>query len=169
MLAFNSWYYSWAPSVARVAAENQVFADALRVGLAPLFGILYVARYSYLAAASLSPEAGAIMAGIVAASLIGIVYVAPITYALVRVLRLQKCLLALCRILALWTLWACLLIIAAYALGSFALMGLATASLVLSMLTLGSVIGARAPAFIKLSIINPALILSLKPFKRKLL
>ena len=167
MLAFNSWYYSWAPSVARVAAESQVFADVLRVGLVPLFGILYVARYSYLAA-SLSPEAGAILAGIVAASLIGVVYVAPITYALVRVLRLQKCLLALYRILALWTFGACLLIIAAYALNSFTLMGLATASLVLSMLTFGSIIGARALASMKPSIMNPALILSLKAFKRKL-
>jgi hypothetical protein len=169
MLAFNSWYYSWAPSVARVAAENQVIADVLRVGLVPLFGILYVASYSYLATASLSPEAGAIMAGIVAASLIGMVYVAPITYALVGVLRLRNYfLLALRRILALWTVGTCLSIIAAYVLGSFALMGLATASLVLSMLTFGSIIGAGALASMKPSIIIPPSILSIKAFKRKL-
>jgi hypothetical protein len=145
-----------------------MFADVLRVGLVPLFGILYIARYSYMVAASLSPEAGAVMAGIVAASLIGVVYVAPITYALGRVLRLKKGLLALRKILALWTLGACLLIIAAYMLGSFALMGLATASLVLSMLTFGSIIGARALVYVKPFIINPALIVSIKAFKREL-
>ena len=116
----------------------------------------------------MSPEIGAIMAGIVAASLIGMVYVAPITYGLVRVLRLRKSILALRRILALWTVGACLLIIAAYVLRSFALMGLATASLVLSMLTFGSIIGTRAIASAKPFIINPALILSIKTFTRKL-
>ena len=168
MSAFNSWYYSWAPSVARVAAKNQVFAEILRVALVPLFGILYAARYSYLEAAWLSPEAGAIMAGIVAASLIGMVYVAPITYVLVRVLRLRKCLLGLRKVLVLWTFGACLLIIAAYVLGSFALMGLATTSLVLSILTFGSIIGTRALASVKPFIITPASIVSTKPFKRKL-
>ena len=171
MSAFNSWYYSWAPLVA-AAAENHAFADIIRVGLVPMFGILYAARYSYLAAAPFSPEAGALAAGIVAASLLGIVYVAPITYAFARALRLRKYLLALHRIratpLALWTVGSLLLILAAYLLGSFTLMAVATANLVLSMLTFGSIIGIRALASAKPPIINPAPILAIRVFKRKL-
>jgi len=168
MLLFNGWYYTWAPLVAHVAGSNYVVSEVLQVILVPLFSILFLSSYAYFAAAWLSPEIGAVMAGILAASLVGLVYVAPITYSLVRVLRLRKCLLALRRILALWTVGACLLIIAAYVFRSFALMGLATASLVLSMLTVGSIIGTRAIASAKPFIINPALILSIKTFTRKL-
>ena len=167
MLVFNGWYYTWAPLMAHVFGGNHIFSDVLQVILLPLFGILFLSSYAYFAAVWLSPEIGAIMAGIVAASLIGMVYVAPIACALVRLLRLRKCLLGPSKVLALWTFGACLSIIAAYVLGSFALMGLATASLVLSILTFGSIIGARVLASLKPFIIAPASILSMKAFKRK--
>ena len=144
-----------------------MFAEALRVGLVPLFLILYASRYSYLAGAWLNPEFGALTAGVVAAWLIGMVYVAPITYAVVRVLRLRRRLFTSATPLILWTLGTALMIGAAFVLGSFALLALATASLTLSMLALGSIFGARALASSKPSMINPALILSIRPFKQE--
>jgi len=111
------------------------------------------------------------MAGVVAASLIGIVYVAPITYTLIRILRPRKHLTALHRIHttppAIWTLTACLLTITAYIIPSTTLMDIATSNLVLSTLTLGTIIGARTLASLHPPTTNPALILSVRHFKQK--
>jgi hypothetical protein len=158
MDAFNWWYYGWAPSVAWTAASNHWFAEGLRVGLYPLFGILYAAYFSYLAVAPVSPEAGAVIAGIVAASLIGLVYVAPVAYVSARLLRLHKRLLSLRRTnlapIAMWTMASGLMILAAYVSSSAALMGLSTASLTLSALSLGSLLGAKGIGRIQLPITN---------------
>lgn len=87
MLTFNNWYYFWAPSLSNSAASNPWIFKAVQGGVYPLIGILYASYYSYTLIAPLSPEAAAITAGVVASSLIGSLFVAPIAYATLRLTR----------------------------------------------------------------------------------
>jgi hypothetical protein len=143
MLVFNAWYYSVAPSVADTVERNPILADISRVGLIPLFGILFGSSEAYYAAAWFSPEVGAIVAGVVAASLLGLIYVAPLAYVFDQLLcRLRRPItIFLLKPLAFWVVFSVLLAEFALILDSFTVMGLATANLALSTLTLGSIIG----------------------------
>lgn len=148
MQTFNAWYYSWAPSVTYTAARNGWFLDALRVGVYPLIGILYAAYFSYAVVSPISAEAGALTAGVVAASLIGLVYVAPITYVSLRLARRRTKFLTLAKAHWLpvsgWVSASALMISAAYVSGSALLMGLGTASLTLSLFSVAGFLGALA-------------------------
>ena len=42
--AFNGWYYSWAPGVARVESTSNMLRAAVRVFIIPLIGSLFVAQ-----------------------------------------------------------------------------------------------------------------------------
>jgi hypothetical protein len=172
MVTFNSWYYSWAPGVAQLAGTNPWFADALRVGIVPLFGILYTADFTYNAASLLSPEVGAVTAGLVAASLIGLIYVAPLAYLSLRLLRLQRRLAKIRSVhvmpMAGWLGLSGAIMLAAYMTGSSMLMGLSTASLTLSALSLGCVAGTRALARIQPPTLNMvAHVIALKQLARR--
>jgi uncharacterized membrane protein len=171
MGTFNSWYYSWAPSVTYSAATNPWVFRAVQASVIPLLGILYTSYYSYTLIAPFNPEAGAIMAGIVTASLIGTVYVAPLAYVCTRILRRGTLRLSK-RTLgpsAVWFLASTMICAAAYATGSISLLAAATSSLVLSTLSLGSLLGARAFAYIQLPFVNPArTALLIKRFTRTL-
>ncbi len=87
LLMFNSWYYSWAPWLTYTATTNPWVFKVVRVGVYPLIGILYAAYDAYNAIAPVNVEAGAITAGIIAASLMGVVYVAPIAFIATRIIR----------------------------------------------------------------------------------
>jgi hypothetical protein len=159
MLTFNNWYYYWAPSLSHSAATNPWVFKAVQFGVYPLIGILYASYYSYALIAPLSPEAGALTAGIVAASLIGAIFVAPIAYVTLRVIRRHRRLhiskqtagpsLA-------WFTASMLMCVAAYATSSGQLLALGTSSMVFSMLSLGSLIGTRALAYVQLPFANYA-------------
>ena len=155
MVTFNTWYYSWAPSLSYTAAGNPWVFRAVQAGVYPLLGILYASYYSYTLVAPLSPEAAAITAGIVAASLIGVVYVAPVAYLTTRVirrrLRISKHTIGPS---AAWFTASALICIAAYATSSGQLLAVATSSMVLSMLSLGSLIGTRALAYVQIPSAN---------------
>ncbi len=158
MQTFNGWYYSWAPSVTYFAATNPWFLDVLRVGVYPLMGILYASYYSYALLAPMSPEAGALAAGIVAASLIGLVYVAPLGYVSSRLIRRRIRSFRLQKVHLFpasgWVAASAFMIGAAYLSGSALFMGLATASLTLSMLSLGSILGAVGLSHVQLPFAN---------------
>jgi hypothetical protein len=158
MWAFNGWYYGWAPSVSYSAAVNPWLLEALRVGVYPLIGILYASYYAYGAVSPLSPEAGAVVAGVVAASLIGLVYVAPVAYVGMRLFRRRLRFLTQngmhLSLAGGWFAGSMLLISAAYVAGSGWLMGLGTASLTLSMLSVGSVLGALGLNYVQLPNLN---------------
>jgi len=77
MTAFNAWYYSFAPTVAEQVRTNMALRNVAKATLYPLMGILHLSYWSY-SAMSFAPEVGIVAAGLVASSLIGIVYVAPI-------------------------------------------------------------------------------------------
>ena len=158
MQTFNAWYYSWAPSLTYAATKNGLFLDVLRVGVYPLIGILYAAYFSYAVVSPISAEAGALAAGVVAASLIGLVYVAPVAYVSLRLVRRRTKFLIPAKAQLLpasgWVAASASMISAAYLSGASLLMSLGTASLTLSMLSVGSLLGARALTSIQLPAAN---------------
>jgi peptide/nickel transport system substrate-binding protein len=74
MNAFNSVYYSFSPQVADYEREQPWLQAIVKAGLYPLFGILMASESAYSAVGG---EAGAALAGAIASSLIGAVYLAP--------------------------------------------------------------------------------------------
>jgi hypothetical protein len=74
MNAFNSIYYSFSPRVADYEREQPWLQATVKAGLYPLFGILMASESAYSAVGG---EAGAALAGAIASSLIGAVYLAP--------------------------------------------------------------------------------------------
>lgn len=159
MLTFNTWYYSWAPSLSYSAATNPWIYKAVQLGVYPLIGILYASYYSYSAIAPISTEAGAIFAGIVAASLMGVVYLAPIAYLITRLVRRHGKWLISKQIAfssITWFAASLVLCVTAYATGSGQLLAVGTSSMALSMLSLGSQIGTRALTYLQLPSANLA-------------
>jgi peptide/nickel transport system substrate-binding protein len=74
MIAFNAWYYSFSPTVAQFIRENSAARTATKFALYPLMAILRLGAASfYLFPTDL--EAGAVLAGLLVSSLIGVVYV----------------------------------------------------------------------------------------------
>lgn len=157
LTTFNAWYYSWAPSVAYSAATSPYAYTAIQATVVPLLGILYASYYSYGFVAPLSSEAAAITSGLVAASLIGLVYIAPIAYVASRLLRRHVSLTRLTLTPStLWLTASTLLTLTAYATGSLNLLAFATTNLILSTLSLATLTGTRALAYIQLPTLNPA-------------
>jgi len=153
MLTFNTWYYSWAPSLSYSAATSPWIFKAVQFGVYPLIGILYASYYSYSAVAPISTEAGAIFAGIVAASLMGVVYLAPIAYVATRLIRRHGKWLISKQIAfssITWFASSLVLCVTAYVTGSGQLLAVGTSSMALSTLSLGSQIGTRALTYVQL-------------------
>ena len=88
MTAFNAFYYSWSPYVARAEYENPILRSLIRSSIYPLLFILDLSKY---AAEPFSPipELGALISGLVASSLIGLIYLAPPILAIWLILRLR--------------------------------------------------------------------------------
>ena len=170
LTAFNAWYYSWAPTVTFSAATDPWVYKAVQVGVVPLLGILYASYYSYTLVAPLSPEVAAMTAGVVAASLIGLAYVAPVAYLASRLLRRRIHLNLSNRSLAPTTVWltaSVFILAAAYATNSTMALAFGTVNLVLSTLSAGSLIGLRALTCVQLPFVNPAnMALLLRRFTR---
>jgi hypothetical protein len=76
MQVFNSFYYSFSPSVAKVIASNEAIRAGMRVLLYPLIGILHLSSSAF-SLFSFLPEVGVLVAGFVASSLIALVYFTP--------------------------------------------------------------------------------------------
>ena len=151
LLTFNTWYYSWAPPLSYSAASNPEIFRAVQIGVYPLIGILYASYYSYALIAPFSTEAGAITAGIVAASLIGVVYVAPVAYVTMRLIRRHLCISKLTAGPSVaWFTASALICVAAYVTSSGQLLAVGTSSMVLSTLSLGSLVGTRALAYVQM-------------------
>jgi uncharacterized membrane protein len=89
MNVFNAWYYSFSPTVAEHVKNNMVFRNVVQAAIYPLLASLYVAQWSY-SGLSFAPELAVVVAGLVASSLIGVVYFAPITILVVRVARRKQ-------------------------------------------------------------------------------
>ena len=159
LTTFNAWYYSWAPALTYSAATNPWVYRLVQVGVFPLMGILYASYYSYGLAAPISPEVGAMTAGVVAASLIGLAYVAPVAYLTSRLLKRRIRLSLSTRSLAPTSIWltaSTLLLMAAYATNSTTALAFGTVNLVLSALSAGSLAGTKMLTEIRMPSANPA-------------
>ncbi|MFH0849108.1 MAG: CFI-box-CTERM domain-containing protein [archaeon] len=77
MKAFNAFYYSFSPAVAETVASQPVLKEVVRAAIYPLIGSLKAASIvpQYL---SLDAESSAILSGILASVLIGLIYASPI-------------------------------------------------------------------------------------------
>lgn len=75
MNAFNTVYYSFSPQVADYERDQPWLQATVKTAIYPLFGILIASEKAF--AASGGGEAGTVLAGAVASSLIGAVYVSP--------------------------------------------------------------------------------------------
>jgi peptide/nickel transport system substrate-binding protein len=75
MNTFNTIYYSFSPGVAQYEREQPWLQTTVKGALYPLFGILMTAERAYKFVNG--NEAGSIVAGLIASSLIGAVYIAP--------------------------------------------------------------------------------------------
>ncbi len=79
MSVFNAWYYSFSPPVAGAISDSTVVKPIMRAVLYPLIGTLHIASQTNSAMSAFGPEIAIVAAGLVASSLIGIVYLAPIS------------------------------------------------------------------------------------------
>jgi hypothetical protein len=146
MKAFNAWYYSFSPYIAQFIASNAFARAAMKVLLYPLIGILHLAAMTYNAF-SFSHELAVFMAGLVASSLIGIVYFSPLAVlALALVRRYRKITFRINQLRMLAIVWAgsLLMILVGEVVSVPALMTASTALFVLSTLSLGALTTATA-------------------------
>ncbi|HYW00548.1 MAG TPA: hypothetical protein VE862_03705, partial [Candidatus Acidoferrum sp.] len=151
MVLFNSWYYSFAPSFASYLGLHPAHRAFLRYALYPLIGILYVSHFAYLFVATFSVEGGAMMTGIVAASLLGLVYFAPIAYIVIRVIRrYMKSLIPNVTRMSLWFSFSIPIVGIAYIINS-QFLGIAIANLLLCILTRCTVLGIQALSYLQLN------------------
>jgi hypothetical protein len=132
MQVFNAWYYSFSPSVAQFIASNDPIRAPIRVFLYPLLGVLSVSAFTY-SLFSATPELGIVMAGLVASSLIGLVYLTLPALVGVRALRKRR-------------------VIATISIARIAMASLATALLLIA-------VGEFAQSFVLLAVASSAIVL----------
>jgi hypothetical protein len=89
MTVFNAWYYSFSPTVAGFIASHDPIRAPMKVIIYPLLGILSASTLAY-SIFSWAPEFGILMAGLVASSLIGLVYLTPFMLVSMRSLTRRK-------------------------------------------------------------------------------
>ena len=85
--AFNAWYYSWAPSIARIEAGNSELRAGVRAAIIPLLGTLFLSSTIFNLGRSLNPEAAILIAGLAASTILGLVYLTPIAFITQRALK----------------------------------------------------------------------------------
>ncbi len=86
MSVFNAWYYSFSPYVANYERDHPWFQHIVKAAIYPLFGILILSEKAY---SSIPGEYGAVVAGLVASSLIGAVYFSPVAFAIKQLRRVK--------------------------------------------------------------------------------
>jgi hypothetical protein len=77
MSTFNAWYYSFSPFVAGFISEHPAAGEIMQTFLRPLVGVLRISSQSFFAL-ELGSETVMIIGGLMASSLIGIVYLLPV-------------------------------------------------------------------------------------------
>ena len=84
--AFNAWYYSWSPPVAKAISSDETLRQAARLVLYPLVGATQAAEGTY-SLLSFNGELAAASSILIAAAICGVAYVAPLILALALTLR----------------------------------------------------------------------------------
>ena len=88
MTIFNAWYYSFSPEVASVISANNALRNIMKIFLYPLIGILHLASTIYYTFSFYS-ELAVVLSGLVASSLIGIIYTSPLLLMLDNIRKLK--------------------------------------------------------------------------------
>jgi hypothetical protein len=149
MTVFNAWYYSFSPTVAGFIASHDPLRAPMRVILYPLLGILGLSTFTY-SLFSGTPEFAIVIAGLLASSLIGLVYLTPFMLLGMRALRrrrrIQTTSVAKGSLLLLTAALA--LLLAGEVAGSFLLLAVASSAIVLTCIV-------AAPTIVALMITRP--------------
>jgi len=77
MKAFNAFYYSFSPAVASTMIQSPILQEAVKLLLYPLVAVLRSASTVFNALA-LAPELAVTISGLVASTLTGVMYLAPL-------------------------------------------------------------------------------------------
>lgn len=136
MKVFNAWYYSFSPRVAGWLAATPLARDITKLVLAPLLGILHLSEIFYTTF-TFAPEIAVTFAGIVASSLIGMVYLGPILAIALRKRTGHFWSRILTPVALIW-IFSVLLLTAGLVISVSLVVMAATSLLVLSTLTFGS-------------------------------
>jgi streptogramin lyase len=89
MIAFNTWYYSFSPSVASYVGSHGVERAIMKVLLYPAVGIMSISS-SVFSATSAFPELAAVLSGLLASSLVGAFYIGlPLSLVRAKVRRVR--------------------------------------------------------------------------------
>jgi hypothetical protein len=144
MTVFNAWYYSFSPTVAGFIASHDPLRAPMRVILYPLLGILGLTTFTYSIFSS-APEFAIVIAGLLASSLIGLVYLTPFMLVSMRVLtrrrrRIQTTSVGKSSLLLLAAALA--LLLAGEVAGSFLLLAVASSAIVLTCIVAAPTIAA---------------------------
>jgi streptogramin lyase len=151
MTVFNAWYYSFSPAVAQYETQTPAARSIAKVVLYPLMGILRLSESTFMAFGSAS-EIGALAAGLLAGTLIGLTYLALPLFCVLWPLRRRISATAKARVVRMTICTFTLLLLGFVISEIFALpvlMMISSASLVLAALVAGSLLPALIAAEFK--------------------
>jgi hypothetical protein len=145
MEVFNAWYYSFSPSVASFIANNDPLRAPVRMVLYPLLGVLGISTLTY-SMLSASPEFAVVVAGLIASSLIGLVYLTlPVLVGMRRLTKRRGIRISSVAKVSLTSLALALALLAAGEVaGSFLLLAVGGSVLVLTCLISAPIVAALA-------------------------
>jgi hypothetical protein len=149
MTVFNAWYYSFSPTVAGFISSHDPIRAPIKVILYPLLGILSVSTLTY-SMFSWTPEFGVLIAGLIASSLIGLVYLTPFTLVGMRSLTRRKRIntISITKASLLVLVTALGLLAAGELAGSFLILAIASSAIVLTCII-------AAPTIVALLVLRP--------------
>jgi hypothetical protein len=146
MTVFNAWYYSFSPAVARYESTRSTARVLAKTVLYPLIGILQISSSTFNLFA-FAPEFAALVTGLLAGSLIGLVYFAFPAFCTLWFLKRRLSAQAKGRVTRVMTAGFAILLFAFFVSEVFALpasMMISGAGLVLAAVVAGSLL----PAFV---------------------
>jgi hypothetical protein len=138
--AFNGWYYSWAPPIAKLESGSAYLRAAVRGTITPLLGSLFLSAMVFSLLRPVGPEFGILVSGLAASALIGLVYLTPLVLLAVRLVRRK---LSMNSLLAAAVLGAMLTFVGTFAHGSFGVVENLTALLVMETIIIPPCLLAR--------------------------
>lgn len=137
MAAFNSWYYSFSPSVAEYERHSPPAREAVRVLIQPLLLILSASAslHGLLTSSGLNAEAAVVGTGMTASSLVGLLYLFPAAVAVgIKKKRILGSSAVKTVLISCWAL-SCALVVTGLVWPNVEAMGIATSALVLCCMT----------------------------------
>ena len=89
MTVFNTFYYSWSPYIAEAENRNEILRSIVKSMISPLISSLEISREASKPL-SINPELAVLTSGLLASSLIGLIYFAPTTLIVHSILKWRR-------------------------------------------------------------------------------